>query len=88
MNKDKTGNERQDRRREREKKWLQEHGYVSWEALHTVLTSGVIEIPHKRSNPVDKRNIVVKSKRKETPSNGRTNKSNPIKTKRSKPGSV
>lgn len=34
-NKDKTGNERQQRRREREKAWLKEHGFESWEALHT-----------------------------------------------------
>lgn len=36
-NKDKTGNERQQRRREREKAWLKEHGFKSWEALHTAL---------------------------------------------------
>jgi len=36
-NKDKTGNERQQRRRENEKKWLKKHGFKSWEALHTSL---------------------------------------------------
>lgn len=36
-NKDKTGNERQQRRRQREKEWLKEHGFKSWEALHTSL---------------------------------------------------
>jgi len=39
-NKDRTGNERQRRRREREKVWLKEHGFESWEALHTELLSG------------------------------------------------
>ena len=39
-NKDKTGNERQQRRREREKAWLKEHGFKSWEALHTALMNG------------------------------------------------
>lgn len=39
-NKDKTGNERQQRRRKREKEWLKEHGFKSWEALHTALMSG------------------------------------------------
>jgi hypothetical protein len=36
-NKDKTGNERQQRRRQREKAWLKENGFESWEALHTAL---------------------------------------------------
>ena len=39
-NKDKTGNERQQRRRKREKEWLKEHGFESWEALHTALMNG------------------------------------------------
>jgi hypothetical protein len=39
-NKDKTGNDRQRRRREREKVWLKEHGFESWEALHTSLMNG------------------------------------------------
>jgi hypothetical protein len=39
-NKDRTGNERQKRRREREKTWLVENGFNSWEALHTALLSG------------------------------------------------
>jgi len=38
--KDNTGKERQARRREREKKWLRENGWQSWEALHTALTTG------------------------------------------------
>lgn len=36
-NKDKTGNDRQARRREKEKDWLKKHGFRSWEALHTAL---------------------------------------------------
>lgn len=39
-NKDKNGNDRQRRRREREKVWLKEHGFESWEALHTSLMNG------------------------------------------------
>lgn len=39
-NKDKTGNERQQRRRKREKEWLKDHGFESWEALHTALMNG------------------------------------------------
>ncbi|MEL7655314.1 MAG: hypothetical protein AAGU75_05325 [Bacillota bacterium] len=35
--KDKTRNERQARRRAREKQWLAENGFSSWEALHTKL---------------------------------------------------
>ena len=31
---------RQRRRREREKVWLKEHGFESWEALHTALMNG------------------------------------------------
>lgn len=34
---DKTRNERQARRRAREKQWLAENGFSSWEALHTAL---------------------------------------------------
>lgn len=35
--KDRTRNERQARRRAREKQWLSEQGFSSWEALHTAL---------------------------------------------------
>ncbi len=38
--KDSTGNQRQARRREREKQWLKENGWRSWEALHTALMNG------------------------------------------------
>ena len=34
---DKTRNERQARRRAREKLWLAENGFSSWEAVHTAL---------------------------------------------------
>jgi hypothetical protein len=37
---DKTRNERQARRREREKRWLKANGWRSWEALHTALMNG------------------------------------------------
>lgn len=33
-NKDKTGNDRQRRRREREKIWLKEHGFSEWAEVH------------------------------------------------------
>lgn len=36
-NTDKTRNQRQARRREREKQWLEANGWSSWEALHTAL---------------------------------------------------
>lgn len=42
--KDNTGKERQARRREREKQWLRENGWQSWEALHTALMNGTAEI--------------------------------------------
>jgi hypothetical protein len=41
---DKTRNERQSRRREREKHWLAENGWTSWEALHTMLIRRDIKI--------------------------------------------
>lgn len=37
---DKTRNERQARRRVREKQWLTENGWSSWEAVHTALITG------------------------------------------------
>jgi hypothetical protein len=37
---DRTRNERQTRRRDREKQWLRENGWSSWEALHTALMKG------------------------------------------------
>lgn len=39
---DSTRNGRQARRREREKAWLKEHGWGSWEALHTALMRGEV----------------------------------------------
>jgi hypothetical protein len=46
---DKTRNERQRRRRAREKEWLKQHGYESWEALHTQLMNNSL-IVQKRTN--------------------------------------
>ena len=40
VNKDKSGTERQHRRRQREKEWLAANGWKSWEALHTALMNG------------------------------------------------
>lgn len=42
-NKDKTGNKRQQRRRQREKEWLKDHGFESWEALHTAIMNTEID---------------------------------------------
>ena len=39
---DKTRNERQARRRIREKQWLAEHGFSSWEVVHTKLLGNII----------------------------------------------
>lgn len=55
---DNTRNQRQARRREREKKWLNENGWQSWEALHTALINGstrlilgTADAPHTLDNP-------------------------------------
>ena len=45
MNKtDNTRNQRQARRREREKRWLTENGWQSWEALHSALMNGSVRL--------------------------------------------
>jgi hypothetical protein len=49
-NKDKTGNERQKRRRLKEKEWLKRYDYASWEKLHTDLMNGRVVIV----NPAEK----------------------------------
>jgi hypothetical protein len=41
---DRTRNERQARRRDREKQWLNQNGWKSWEALHTALMSGNVSL--------------------------------------------
>jgi hypothetical protein len=50
---DSTRNQRQARRREREKKWLEQNGWRSWEGLHTALINGsarlVMESAHAPS---------------------------------------
>ena len=51
---DKTRNERQARRRAREKLWLSENGFSSWEALHTKLLSKQIGLT-KLENREDKK---------------------------------
>ena len=49
---DKTRNERQARRRAREKQWLSENGFSSWEVVHTLLVSGFAKIVgDKNRNP-------------------------------------
>jgi hypothetical protein len=47
---DKTRNERQKRRREREKQWLTNNGWKSWEALHTALMNGELIITFVQKN--------------------------------------
>jgi hypothetical protein len=42
VKKDSTRNQRQARRREREKRWLKNHGWQSWEALHTALMNDAV----------------------------------------------
>jgi len=44
QNTDRTRNQRQARRREREKQWLEANGWSSWEALHTALMNGQVAI--------------------------------------------
>jgi len=67
-NKDKTGNERQQRRRHREKEWLKKHGFESWEALHTALMNGETSLtkrePDKRDSATSQ--AVSKPKHKST----------------------
>lgn len=41
---DRTRNERQKRRRENERRWLIQHGFTSWESLHTKLMKGEVTI--------------------------------------------
>jgi hypothetical protein len=40
----KSDSERQQARRIREKKWLKDHGFTSWEQLHTQLMNGDLTI--------------------------------------------
>lgn len=56
LRQDITRNERQARRREREKQWLKENGWNSWEAFHTALLNGriTIHIENKPVDPIDK----------------------------------
>jgi len=66
-NKDETGNERQARRRERERKWLDEHGHKSWESLHTALMRGeivlqVVSVPTQRRADSPKCGRVARSR--------------------------
>lgn len=52
-NKDKTGNERQQRRRQREKEWLKKNGFQSWEALHTALMNGETSLTQREPDKRD-----------------------------------
>jgi hypothetical protein len=64
---DRTRNERQARRREREKLWLKANGWRSWEALHTALMSGATSLitrkvdlsPTKEGQQVSDKNRVA-----------------------------
>lgn len=64
--KDKTSNQRQTRRRIREKQWLQAKGWRSWEALHTALMNGIVELfvkgKNKTSSTIDTKQIKSKKK--------------------------
>lgn len=48
---DKTRNERQARRRDREKQWLIENGWKSWEAIHTGLITSKLILVQSTKNP-------------------------------------
>jgi len=48
-NTDRTRNQRQARRREREKQWLEANGWISWESLHTALMKGEVVLAEKTS---------------------------------------
>lgn len=65
-NKDKTGNDRQRRRREREKEWLKEHGFQSWEALHTALMNGETSLTPRAADvakALSEKTVVAKFKK-------------------------
>ena len=47
---DNTRNQRQARRREREKQWLEAHEWRSWEALHTALMNGAVRLILEKEN--------------------------------------
>ena len=68
VNKDKTGTDRQHRRRQREKEWLAANGWKSWEALHTALLKGETCLtqrePDKRDSAASQ--ALSKPKRKST----------------------
>jgi len=44
----KTTNERQQARRKREKKWLADHGFTSWEQLHTMLMNNKLTLTENK----------------------------------------
>lgn len=60
VNKDKTGTERQQRRRQREKAWLQENGLGSWEALHTALMNGIIRLTPRAADKSQRARLKIK----------------------------
>jgi len=54
---DKTRNERQARRRAREKQWLSDHGFSSWEVVHTKLIAGVLSLMSLDKNDKKSNNL-------------------------------
>jgi len=70
-NKDKTGNERQQRRRKREKEWLKDHGFESWEALHTALMNGETSLTKHAPDARESGAKIVKSKSKRSAKSAR-----------------
>ena len=50
---DKTRNERQARRRAREKQWLAENGFSSWEAIHTALLTEKFQLVKETKESAD-----------------------------------
>lgn len=59
MQKPLSNKERQSRRRQREKVWLAENGWGSWEAIHTALLKGWVKLVSVKpiNNTVDKREV-------------------------------
>ncbi len=59
MQKPLSNKERQARRRQKEKIWLAENGWGSWEAIHTALLKGwgkLVSVKSKNKN-IDKREV-------------------------------
>ena len=60
MDNDRTNTSRQQRRRQREKEWLAQNGWSSWESLHTALMNGSASlVPEHKEPPPPAREPVI-----------------------------